>query len=344
MQKKGLTYSKAGVDIDAKSGAIAALVKELTFARKGRGAPVELGGHFAGLVEFGRYYLSLCTDGVGTKLMVAEALNRYDTIGIDCIAMNANDMICVGAEPLAFVDYIAVDKPRPEVVAAVGRGLSKGAELANVSIIGGETAVLPEMVHGLDLSGTCMGFVEKGKEITGNKIRIGDAVIGVESSGVHSNGLTLARRVLKDAGINYLDTLPGFDNSAGDELLTPTHMYVRPVMKVIKETGVHGFANITGGGLRNLLRWKPDIQVRIEKPLPPHEIFKTMQRLGRITDREMYQTFNMGMGFSMVAPKKSVDAIADIFGKFGLKVAAVGTIAKGTGVVHTKLKLNYTKY
>jgi phosphoribosylformylglycinamidine cyclo-ligase len=276
--------------------------------------------------------------------MVAESMGRWDTVGIDCIAMNANDMICVGAEPLAFVDYIAVDKPKPEIVAAVGRGLSKGAQLANLSVIGGETAVIPEMVNGLDLSGTCMGFVRKGREVTGRKIKVGDIVMGVESSGVHSNGLTLARRVFADAGINYLDTLPGFDNSVGDELLTPTHMYVRPVMDLLKVATVHGFANITGGGLRNLLRWRPDIQVRIEKPLDPQPIFNDMQRLGEISDLEMYQTFNMGMGFAFVVPKKSVRSAEDSFDKYGLRARAVGAIAKGSGVVHTKLKLKYTKY
>jgi len=344
MAKKGLTYARSGVDIDAKSSAIAALVKELTFSRKGRGAPVDLGGHFTGLVEFGRYYLSLCTDGVGTKLMVAEALGKWDTVGIDCVAMNANDMICVGAEPLAFVDYIAVDKPKPEVVSAVGRGLSKGAELANLSIIGGETAVIPEMVNGLDLSGTCMGYVRKGKEITGRSVKPGDILMGVESSGIHSNGLTLARRVFKDAGINLLDTLPLFDSSVGEELLAPTHMYVRPVMELLKVAEVHGLANITGGGLRNLLRWRPDIQVKIERPLEPPSIFGSLQKLGRISNQEMYQTFNMGMGFAVAVPKKGVRSVEDAFDKFGLRAKTVGSIAKGSGVAMKKYKLKYSKY
>jgi len=340
----GLTYAKSGVDIDAKSRAIASLVKELRFQRVGLGAPVDIGGHFTGLIDFGESYLSLCTDGVGTKLLVAEALGKWDTVGIDCVAMNANDMICVGAEPLAFVDYIAVNRPAPRTVAAVGRGLSRGAELANLSIIGGETAVLPEMVNGLDLAGTCLGFVKKGRQNTGSGIRAGDAVLGIESSGIHSNGLTLARRVFKEASINMLDTLPGQDTSVGEELLRPTHMYVRPVMEMISKVEVHGLANITGGGLRNLLRLRPDVQVRIDRPLPPQPIFSVMQKLGKISHREMYQTFNMGMGFSVVLPPESVEATIGRLARHGMNSAVVGKITRGSGVVLTKHKLKYTKY
>jgi phosphoribosylformylglycinamidine cyclo-ligase len=340
----GMTYAKSGVDIDAKSAAIAAIVGELNYTRKGLGAPVDIGGHFTGLVDFGENYLSLCTDSVGTKSMVAEALGKWDTIGIDCIAMNANDMICVGAEPLAFVDYIALDKPRPQIVRMVGRGLSKGAQLANLSIIGGETAVVPEMVHGLDLAGTCLGFVKKGKQITGSGIKVGDAVLGIESSGIHSNGLTLARRVFKESRINLLDTLPGHDTSVGEELLRPTHMYVRPVLDLIAKVEVHGLANITGGGLRNLLRLKPDVSVRINSPLPPSPIFTAMQKLGRISHREMYQIFNMGMGFAVVLPPVFADTAMEILARHGLRSAVVGKISRGHGVVLPRHKLTYTKY
>jgi phosphoribosylformylglycinamidine cyclo-ligase len=340
----GMTYARSGVDIDAKSRAIASLVKEIRFRRTGFGAPVDIGGHFTGLVDFGDSYLSLCTDGVGTKLLVAEALDKWDTVGIDCVAMNANDMICVGAEPLAFVDYIAVNRPAPEVIAAVGRGLSSGAELANLSIIGGETAVLPEMVNGLDIAGTCLGFVKKGKQITGSGMKLGDVVLGIESSGIHSNGLTLARRVFKDAKINLLDTLPGHDFSVGEELLRPTHMYVRPVMDMISKVEVHGLANITGGGLRNLQRLRPDVLVKITSPLAPPPIFSIMQKLGKMTHREMYQTFNMGMGFSAVIPPIFADTAIEILARHGLKGAVVGKIARGRGVVLPKYKLKYTKY
>lgn len=340
----GLTYARAGVDIDAKSRAVSSLVRQLRFRRTGLGAPVDIGGHFTGLVDFGDHYLSLCTDGVGTKLIVAEALNKWDTVGIDCVAMNVNDMICVGAEPMAFVDYIAVDRPRPDTVAEVGKGLSRGAELANVSVIGGETAVLPEMVRGLDLSGTCLGFVKRGEEVTGSSIVVGDVVLGVESSGMHSNGLTLARRILRDASITLLDALPGAESSVGEELLRPTHIYVRPVLEILRESEVHGLANITGGGLRNLIRLRAGVRIRIERPLPPQSIFTALQKLGRVTDREMHQTFNMGMGFAMVMPRRSAEEAMSTLERHRLRSDIVGRVTRGAGVVHVPKKLTYLRY
>jgi len=200
-----MTYAKAGVNIDQKSAAISRLVKMLGFRREGLGKMLDLEGHFTGLIDFGEYALSLCTDGVGTKLLVADAMEKWDTVGIDCMAMNANDMICVGAEPLAFVDYIAIDKPSPEKARQIGKGLNRGAEMANVSIIGGEIAVLPELVRGFDLAGTCLGAVKKSEIITGAGIRPGDAIIGVRSTGIHSNGFSLARKVVEGANIGYKD-------------------------------------------------------------------------------------------------------------------------------------------
>jgi phosphoribosylformylglycinamidine cyclo-ligase len=200
------------------------------------------------------------------------------------------------------------------------------------------------MVRGLDLSGTCLGFVKKGDQIVGSAIRPGDAVIGIESSGIHSNGLTLARRVFRDAKIDLLDNLPGFDLSVGEELLAPTHMYVRPILELLKRTEVHGLANITGGGLRNLLRLKPGVQMRIESPMAPHPIFGAMQKLGKITNREMYQIFNMGMGFALVAPKASAEPAISLLARHGLRAEVVGRVAKGSGVVQTRHKLAYNRY
>jgi len=177
-----LTYAEAGVDIDKKSDAIDSLVKVLGFSRKGLGNRIDLDGGYAGFIEFGSYALGLATDGVGTKLMVANAMHKWDTVGIDCVAMNANDLICVGAEPLSFVDYIAIDKPDEDLANQLGRGIAKGAELANVSLVGGEFAILPQMVNGFDLAGTCLGWVKKNKIITGKKCVPGDVIIGLRSS------------------------------------------------------------------------------------------------------------------------------------------------------------------
>ena len=198
---KGMTYADAGVDIDKKSDSIAALVQHLKFRRKGLGEPMKLEGHFTGLIDFGDMALTLCTDGVGTKLMVADELKKWDTVGIDCIAMNVNDTICVGAEPIAFVDYIAIDRPNTMITYQIGEGLEAGARMANMTIVGGEIAVLPEIVKGFDLAGTCLGMVDKKRIITGERIAPGDAVIGLPSTGVHSNGLTLARKIVESKGL-----------------------------------------------------------------------------------------------------------------------------------------------
>src|SRR5512137_2432516 len=206
---KRMTYAKAGVDIDKKSSSIAALVDHLKYKKKGLGKPIDLPGHFTGLIDFGSFALTLCTDGVGTKLLVADALKKWDTVGIDCIAMNVNDTICVGSEPIAFVDYIAIDRPDEKVTSEVGKGLEAGAKMSNMTIVGGEIAVLPELVKGFDLAGTCLGMVEKSRIITGADISIGDALIGLPSSGIHSNGLTLARRIFEKNGIGFKERVKG---------------------------------------------------------------------------------------------------------------------------------------
>ena len=337
---KGMTYAKAGVDIDKKSSSIAALVEHLSYRRKGKGGPLDLPGHFTGLVDFGEYALSLCTDGVGTKLLVAEALNKWDTVGIDCIAMNVNDTICVGAEPLAFVDYVAIDKPNENVTSEIGKGLEAGAKMSNMTIIGGEIAVLPEIVNGLDLAGTCLGMVNKKKIISGASIKPGDALIGLPSSGVHSNGYTLARKVFEKHGLGYKDTVSGLKKSIGLELLEPTTIYVRHVLKLVQKFEVHGMANITGGGLRNLLRLKKGIGFVIDDPMRPQPIFNVMQRLGGISDQEMYQIFNMGMGFSLVV--RDSDARAVVRAAPGARI--VGHAVESEKVIVPDLSLSYSKY
>ncbi len=337
---KGMTYAKAGVDIDKKSTSIAALVKHLSYRRKGIGRPIDLPGHFAGLIDFGNHALTLCTDGVGTKLLVAEALDKWDTVGIDCIAMNVNDTICVGAEPLAFVDYIAIDKPNEKVTSEVGKGLEAGAEMSNMTIVGGEIAVLPEVVNGLDLAGTCLGMVEKKRIISGASIRPNDALIGLPSSGIHSNGLTLARKVFEKHGLEYTDKMAGLRRSIGLELLEPTTIYVRQVLKLLRKFEVHGMANITGGGLRNLIRLKKGIGFEIDDPMRPQPIFSVMQRLGGISDREMYQIFNMGMGFSLVVSDR--DARAVVKAAPGARIVGHAVSSEKTTV--PDLGLRYSKY
>jgi len=338
---KSMTYARAGVDIDKKSSSIAALVGHLKYKRKGFGGPIDLPGHFTGLIDFGDLALTLCTDGVGTKLMVADALQKWDTIGIDCIAMNVNDTICVGSEPIAFVDYIAIERPNEKVTSEVGKGLEEGARQSNMTIVGGEIAVLPELINGFDLAGTCLGVVEKKRIVTGEKISPGDALIGLPSSGVHSNGLTLARRIFEQNHIDFRDKVKGLNRTVGLELLEPTTIYVKQVLRLLRKYDVHGMANMTGGGLRNLIRLKKGIGFDIDDPMKPQPIFKVMQDLGNVTDQEMFQIFNMGMGFCLAVPDKIADRVVKDAGK-GAKV--VGLATRKPGVRVPGLGLSYTKY
>ncbi|MGD1059906.1 MAG: phosphoribosylformylglycinamidine cyclo-ligase [Methanomassiliicoccales archaeon] len=341
MAKSHMTYAKAGVDIDAKSLAIDALVGRLKYRRRGRGRDMKVRGQFTSLIDFGDVALTLCTDGVGTKLLVAKALGKWDTVGIDCMAMNVNDTICVGAEPFAFVDYIALDKPDPVVTEQIGIGLDEGSRLANVDLVGGEIAVLPEMVKGLDLSGTCLGFVGKKKYVDGSKIKVGDAIIGLPSSGIHSNGLSLARKVLKANKIDFHERIPRLGKSVGMELLRPTTIYVRPIVKMLKKCEVTGMVDVTGGGLRNFVRLKEGVKFEIDEPLPPQPIFEILQELGGLELKEMYQTFNMGMGFGIVCCESEAKLVVKALGG-GARV--VGHVTKGEGVSCKPLGISYGEY
>jgi len=336
-----MTYAKAGVDIDRKSESISALVKHLKFRRKGVGRPLDMPGHFTGIIDFGELALTLCTDGVGTKLLIADELRKWDTIGIDCIAMNVNDTICVGAEPVAFVDYIAIDRPDEKKTSEIGKGLEEGARQSNMTIVGGEIAVLPELIRGFDLAGTCLGVVKKDDIITGQKIRPGDAIIGLPSSGIHSNGLTLARKIVEASGTGYRKKVGGLSRPIGRELLEPTTIYVRQVLAILRAYEVRGMANITGGGLRNLLRLKQGVGFEIERPLKPSPIFAALQELGEVTDVEMYQTFNMGMGFCVIVPGKSADDVVKMAGK-GAEI--VGRVVRGKDVTVPEMGLRYDVY
>ena len=338
-----MTYAESGVDIDKEEKAIKGMLSNIKSTRTGIGKP--LGGHYAGMIEFGNYALVLCTDGVGSKVEIASKIGKWDTVGIDCIAMNVNDAICVGAEPLAFVDYLAIEDPKPEITREIGKGLQKGAELSNISIIGGETASLPEIINGFDLAGTCLAYVKKSDIITGEKITPGDVIIGLSSSGIHSNGYTLVRRVVKDTKLSYSDRFSGGfypGKTVGGVLLTPTRIYVKEVLQVLKKIKVHGVAHITGGGLRNLPRLNNRVKFVVDDPFEPLPVFKFIQEHGNVDDREMYQTFNMGMGLAIIVSEKDVDETLSILKKHSSsKVKVVGKVVKGSGVEVPKLGLKY---
>ncbi|MCX8174425.1 MAG: phosphoribosylformylglycinamidine cyclo-ligase [Thermoplasmata archaeon] len=335
----GFTYAKAGVDIDKKGQSVENLVNLLRFKRKGKFRPLNLKGHFAGGVEFGRHVLVLSTDGVGTKLLIAKALNKWDTVGIDCVAMNVDDVLCIGAEPVAFVDYIATPVVDVHIITQIAIGLNEGARRANVTIVGGETAVMKDVVCELDLSGTALGIVEKKRIITGRKIKPGDVIVGFPSSGIHSNGYTLVRKIFEEKGIGYTDIPEGFSRRIGEVLLEPTRIYVKDVLPLLDKYNIHGMAHITGGGLRNLVRLHPEREFRITDPLPVPEIFRYIQELGNVEHAEMYQTFNMGMGFSLITQKKDAEAIVkETDGKI------VGEVRKGKGVTLPALGIHFTAY
>lgn len=291
------TYAKAGVDIKRETEVVKALSAEIRRKKDLRG--------FSGLFEVPfdtQHLLAISTDGVGSKVLIAAKLNRWDTIGIDCIAMNVNDVYCVGATPLAFVDYLAMEKPDERIAAEIGKGLEEGAKIADIYIVSGETAILPEVVNDLDLSGTCVGYVRKDEVIRGEQIEVGDLVLGMKSSGIHSNGLTLARKVVEGAGLDYNEPFPpNSTRSIGEELLTPTRIYTE-VLELLKRCEVHGLAHITGSGFLKLGRIT-DLGFAIYDPLEPNAIFGFLQEKGNIADEEMYKTFNMGMGFAVVIPK-----------------------------------------
>ncbi|HVP24551.1 MAG TPA: phosphoribosylformylglycinamidine cyclo-ligase [Methanomicrobiales archaeon] len=320
----GETYRAAGVDIDLVEEAIGALTGKVTFRRKGPYGMLGRVGHYAGLIDLGDRVLALTTDGVGTKMLVADHLRDWRTVGIDCIAMNANDLFVMNVEPVAFVDYIATDRLSIEKMAQIGEGLNEGARQANLNLVGGETAQLPGLVHGLDLAGTCLGIQEKGKVVTGEKIRPGDCIVGVPSSGIHSNGLTLARRVVEKAG-GYDERLPD-GTTLGRALLTPTKIY-REALDACRNAGVHGMCHVTGSGFLNFPRLTK-YGFGFTDPLPIPPVFTWLQEKGQIDPVEMYRTFNMGMGFAYILPEDDAGKIRRLIP--GSRV--VGEIVKEAGI------------
>ena len=315
------TYSEAGVDIDASERATEALIAQIKGVnRKGDGEAIKLDNGFAGLVKLGDGALAMCTDGVGSKLLLAEEMNSIHTVGIDCVAMNTNDLICVGAEPLSFVDYVALDKPDEKLMAKIGMGLAEGCKQSNCTLSGGETAILPELVHGFDIAGTSVGYVKQDKIIDGTKIVEGNVLIGLKSSGPHSNGYTLIRKLFDG------------DKELGKKLVEPTRIYVKEVMELINQVNVNGIAHITGGGLDNISRINDNFQYVIDNPLPVPSVFDWLQEKGNIETNEMYRTFNMGMGMIIIVNKADAEKSVSILGKHA---QVIGSVENGKGVTHS---------
>jgi phosphoribosylformylglycinamidine cyclo-ligase len=321
-------YAKAGVDQGAADSAVAGLVRALGAIQLGRpSAQVPLPGHYASVIKIDeRTGIALSTDGVGTKLVLAEQLGRYDTVGIDCVAMNVNDVICVGAEPLAMLDYIAIEKADPEVCEEIGVGLARGAEKAGIEIPGGELAQLGQLVRGVDVSGACFGTVTLDAIVDGSAVEPGDVVIGLPSTGLHSNGYTLARSALAEIPLD--DDRLG--RPLGEILLEPTEIYVKPVVELLRsEVEVRGLAHITSDGTKNLLRLAAEVGYEIDDPLPVPPVFELIQEQGRVSDREMHEVFNMGCGFCVVLAAADESAALELLRRHYPDAKRVGRATDG---------------
>lgn len=343
----GWTYARSGVDRNSVAEALARLVAEVRYrAPPSHGRRVELPGHYAGLVRVGRETLAITTDTVGTKGLLAEEVGRWEEVGEDMVAINVNDLAAVGARPVGLVDVISLPRPDPEVFAQIGRGLDRGLGAAGCHLLGGETAVVPELLRGTDLGGTAIGFFPRGRSpITGAAIRAGDVLIGLPSSGLHANGLTLARRLVKENGVALASRRPGGDRPLGEELLTATRCYVPASEAVADRPGTTGLAHLSGGGVRNLVRLHPKVEFHLDRWPTPPSLFGYLAKLGRIEPKEMFQTFNMGIGFVIVARPRGLAELKRRLARAGYPDAEViGTVHAGKGVTLPNEGLHYAGY
>lgn len=334
-----LTYAETGVETDAALTALARLVAHVRRPRHMRPDGTSIGdsvlesGLFASVVSLGdNRGLALATDGVGTKVLVAEMIGKYDTIGIDCVAMNVNDLICVGAEPLAMLDYLAVQQTDAEVFEQLGIGLAAGAEMANISIPGGEVSQMPEVIRGVedgsgvDLVGAAVGLVDLDRLVVGEGIEDGDVVVGLVSNGIHSNGFTLARRALfAELGLAPTDHVDEFGHSVAEELLRPTTIYVKPAVAMMRAgLQVKAFSHMTSDGFLNLLRVRTQTGFLLHTLPEPPPVFDLIQRGGRIADEEMFLVYNMGIGFGVVVDEADADAVRQIATEHGIDNLVLG--------------------
>lgn len=335
-------YARAGVDV-GKVKALqrfmaASLGETFRTRRSGIGSPLMSIGHYSALLELGGgRALTLHTDGVGTKVLVAQAMGKYDTVGIDCVAMTVNDLLCLGSEPVALLDYLALEREDDAMVKEILRGLAAGAELARAPIVGGETAILGDIIKGVwgrgfDLACMGAGVVRKDRVVDGSAIEAGDAVVGVRSSGLHSNGYTLARKaLLKRHALG--EYVPSLGRTLGEELLVPTAIYVKPALRLLKKVDVHGVAHITGGAFTKLTRLtgSRNLCFRLrETEAPP--VFAMIAAEASLTPREMYSTFNMGVGLCAVVPAQQAEEAIGVCRREGFEAEVIGGVTKGSGV------------
>ncbi len=340
-QKKGLTYADAGVDIDA-GNRLVDLIKPMVRATARPGADAEIGG-FGGLFDlkaagFKDPILVAATDGVGTKVKIAIEANVHNGIGIDLVAMSVNDLVVQGAEPLFFLDYFACGKLDPEATASIVAGIAEGCRESGCALIGGETAEMPGLYKDgdYDLGGFSVGAAERGTLLPTKDMAVGDAVIGLASSGVHSNGFSLVRKIVERTGLSYADKAPFSPvMTLGGALLTPTKLYVKSCLRAIRDTGaVKGLAHITGGGFTdNIPRVLPKhLGVRINlNTVPVLPVFKWLAEQGGIAELELLRTFNCGIGMIAIVEPGAVEKVVDVFAESGETVALLGEVIEARG-------------
>ncbi len=343
-----IDYEKAGVSLEAGYDVVRRIKKHVNSTKRP--------GWMSGIGSFGGMFdlaslgykepiLVSGTDGIGTKLKLAFELDKHDTIGIDAVAMCVNDVLAQGAEPLFFLDYVAVGKNEPAKVEAIVQGVATGCRIANCALIGGETAEMPGMYGNgeYDIAGFTTGVVEKAKLIDGTKVKEGDVLLGIESSGVHSNGFSLVRKIIKDASLDLKKIYPELDEekTLGEVLLTPTNIYVQEVLKVIHSLPVHGVAHITGGGfdenIPRILQEGQGIYVQ-EGSWPILKIFSFLEKQGKIDHREMFNIYNMGIGMVLAIDEKDVQKAQAILSKANRKSYVIGKVTNKPGVVIELLK------
>ncbi len=336
MKAQDNLYREAGVDIAAAESGLHKIVDRIRQtwpAAAGIGAVKLDIGYFANVIDIGGVGLALCTDGVGSKSIVADMMKKYDTIGIDCVAMNVNDVICVGARPISMVDYIAVGEADADMLGALAVGLAEGARQAGISIAGGEIAQLKDIVHGFDLVGMAVGLVPLDRIITGRDLVPGDVIVGIESSGIHSNGLTLARHVLfEQAKLPIDDVIPELGASLGEELLRPTLIYVPEIVEIIEHVPtVKALINITGDGLLNLARVGAAVGFEIDNLPPEPPIFRLIEKYGEVRRTEMFEVYNMGVGFCVLAAEPDAAAILAVLQRHGRRAQIIGHVIADAG-------------
>ena len=333
------SYSKSGVNLEAGYEVVRRIKKHIsTTNRLGTMGNIgSFGGMFdLSILNYKEPVLVSGTDGVGTKLVIAQTLDKHDTIGQDVVAMCVNDCLAQGAEPLFFLDYVAVGKNHPAQIEQIVKGVADGCILAGCALIGGETAEMPGMYaeDEYDIAGFSVGVVEKSKLIDGSKVEVGDTIVGIASSGVHSNGFSLVRRIITESMDSY-DT-PFEGSTVGETLLTPTKIYIKPVLEVIKNVDVHAICHITGGGFdENIPRVVHDDQGILinEGTWPILPIFKYLEKTGNIPHREMFNVFNMGIGMMIIVKPSNADKVISILEAKGEKAYKIGEITNQKGVV-----------